>query len=35
MRVVFHPEAEHEFQEAIDYYESHQPGLGFAFSNEV
>lgn len=35
MRVVFHPEAEHEFQKAIDYYESLQPGLGFDFSNEV
>lgn len=31
----FHPEAEREFIEAIEYYESIEPGLGFDFSLEV
>lgn len=31
----FHPEAEKEFNEAIDYYENHQPGLGYDFALEV
>jgi len=33
--VVFHPEAEAEFLEAIDYYESCEPGLGHDFAIEV
>lgn len=28
MKVIFHPEADREFLEAIDYYEQQQPGLG-------
>ncbi|HYY16796.1 MAG TPA: type II toxin-antitoxin system RelE/ParE family toxin, partial [Gammaproteobacteria bacterium] len=31
----FHPEAEAEFNEAIDYYEECEPGLGYDFSIEV
>lgn len=35
MRVTFHPEADEEFQKAIDYYEERQPGLGTEFYLEV
>lgn len=35
MTFAFHPEAEKEFFEAIDYYESHAIGLGYDFSIEV
>ena len=35
MTFSFHPEAESEFYEAIDYYESREPGLGHAFYMEV
>jgi hypothetical protein len=35
MTFDFHPEAETEFLEAIDYYESCSPGLGEDFSLEV
>lgn len=35
MTYAFHPEAEAEFLQAIDYYESCQEGLGFDFSVEV
>jgi plasmid stabilization system protein ParE len=35
MNYAFHPEAETEFQEAIDYYEGCQTGLGFDFALEV
>ena len=31
----FHPEAEAEFIEAIEYYENHEPRLGYEFSIEV
>jgi hypothetical protein len=29
---LFHPEAEAEFNRAIDYYEEVEPGLGFDFA---
>ena len=35
MTFVFHPEAEAEFNKAIDYYEEVEPGLGFDFAVEV
>jgi hypothetical protein len=35
MTFDFHPEAETEFLEAIEYYESCSPGLGKDFSLEV
>jgi hypothetical protein len=35
MKFFFHPKAEDEFNHAIEYYESLQPGLGFDFSREV
>ena len=35
MYYSFHPEAEAEFTEAIDYYESCAPGLGHDFALEV
>lgn len=35
MRVEFHPEAEEEFEEAIDFYEYRRVGLGFEFASEV
>lgn len=35
MRHTFHPEAEAEFYEAIDYYEGCQEGLGYDFAREV
>ena len=35
MHVVFHPEAEAEFLNAIDHYETRAPGLGREFSFEV
>ena len=35
MTFSFHPEAEEEFNEAIDYYENNEPGLGYDFSIEV
>jgi len=31
----FHPEADEEFQEAIQYYEGCEPGLGADFYSEV
>lgn len=31
----FHPEAEAEFNAAIDYYENIEPGLGYDFALEV
>jgi hypothetical protein len=31
----FHPEAEVEFNEAIDYYEDKEQGLGYDFAIEV
>ncbi len=35
MTFSFHPEAESEFREAIDYYEDRESGLGYDFSIEV
>ena len=35
MAYRFHAEAEAEFEEAIAYYESREPGLGMAFADEV
>lgn len=35
MTFSFHPEADEEFNEAIDYYENNEPGLGYDFSIEV
>ncbi len=35
MSFSFHPEAEKEFNAAIDYYESVEPGLGYDFALEV
>lgn len=35
MTFSFHPEAERELREAVDYYEEIEPGLGYDFSVEV
>ncbi|WP_321416279.1 hypothetical protein [uncultured Desulfobacter sp.] len=35
MKYTFHPDAELEFEEAINYYEECQNGLGYDFSIEV
>lgn len=35
MNFSFHPEAEEEFNRAIDYYEQINPGLGLDFALEV
>ncbi len=35
MTFLFHPEAEAEFNQAIDYYQEIDPGLGFDFAIEV
>lgn len=35
LRVFFHEAAEHELNEAADYYESQVKGLGHAFLNDV
>jgi plasmid stabilization system protein ParE len=35
MTYSFHPEAEEEFVQAIDYYEAAEPGLGYDFAIEV
>ena len=35
MKFYFHPEAENDFFEAINYYEEFRFGLGFDFSIEV
>jgi plasmid stabilization system protein ParE len=35
MSFSFHPEAEAEFNKAIDYYENIEPGLGYDFALEV
>jgi len=34
MTFSFHPEAEEEFNQAIEYYENNGPGLGYDFSIE-
>ena len=35
MNFYFHPEAEEELNNAIDYYEEIEPGLGYDFALEV
>ena len=35
MKVSFHPEAEEEFNLAIDYYEEKEVGLGYDFAIEI
>lgn len=35
MTYSFHPEAEEEFNKAIEYYEEIEPGLGYDFAVEV
>ncbi|MBV5307069.1 MAG: hypothetical protein J0652_10285 [Desulfobulbaceae bacterium] len=35
MSVLFHPEAVEEFNEAIEYYEDIESGLGFDFAIEI
>jgi plasmid stabilization system protein ParE len=35
MRFYFHPDAEAEFDRAVEYYEQFQPGLGLEFAEEV
>ncbi len=35
MNLIFHPQAETEFHEAITYYEDREPGLGEDFAVEV
>ncbi len=35
MNYSFHPEAESEFLEAIDYYEGKEKGLGYDFALEI
>jgi len=35
MKYFFHPEAEAEFLDAIDYYEGRRPGLGYEFAIEA
>ncbi len=35
MKFSFHPEAEKEFDESIEYYEDIEPGLGYDFALEV
>lgn len=35
MNQGFHPEAEAEFLDQIEYYESREPGLGYEFALEV
>ncbi|MEI6147593.1 MAG: type II toxin-antitoxin system RelE/ParE family toxin [bacterium] len=35
MRFSFHPRADGEFDQAVQYYEDCQPGLGLEFAEEV
>jgi hypothetical protein len=35
MKFYFHPDAEVEFDRAVEYYEQFQPGQGFEFAEEV
>jgi plasmid stabilization system protein ParE len=35
MNFAFHPDAEDEFNSAIDYYENIEPGLGYDFAVEA
>ena len=35
MKFYFHPDADAEFDKAVEYYEECRPGLGLAFAEEV
>ena len=35
MKFYFHPDADLEFDRAVEYYEQFQPGLGLEFAEEV
>ena len=35
MKFYFHPDAEAEFDKAVEYYEQLQPGLGIEFAEEI
>ena len=35
MKFAFHPQAEAELNDAIEYYEEIEPGLGYDFATEV
>jgi plasmid stabilization system protein ParE len=35
MNYSFHPEAENEFNESINYYENYEKNLGYEFAREV
>ena len=35
MQLLFHPKAEQEFLQAIDYYEEIKQNLGYEFATEV
>ena len=35
MKYLFHPETKIELNEAVNYYEKYQPGLGLEFLKEV
>jgi plasmid stabilization system protein ParE len=35
MKFYFHPDAEAEFDRAVEYYEQFQPGLGLEFAEEI
>jgi hypothetical protein len=35
MRFYFHPDADAEFEAAVEYYEQCQPGLGLEFAEEI
>lgn len=35
MKFYFHPKAEQEFNNSVDYYENRQAGLGIEFAEEV
>ena len=35
MKVRFHPDAEHEFEEAFDFYDECETGLGLRFAKEI
>jgi len=35
MKFYFHPDAEAEFDQAVEHYEQFQPGIGLEFAEEV